>query len=978
MTFCPGTAAAPTVFGSAVEKTMPEASALKRELSEEFAAFKDEAKENHLSSPIRQLALGVSRRVHGGKTSVAQLQDLIQLLTANAFEYRARRLAHYVGECGEEENAQRIRELFDRLAHDPMGNLRPYADFAARVEAEVFGIVITAHPTFAVSEELTKNLAMLATGVDEDGRQLTDADVEALAKNVATSRHGSPERVELGDEQHFALMAIGNIHKALHRIYALALEVAEQHYPDDWESLTPRILTVASWVGYDLDGRSDIGWSDSLFRRMEVELLQLERYRDTIEGLGNGNLDALRSRLEESAKELAVDIDLLGKLGDDVEKVGEFGRRLAGSMEHRLIDTAELIEMISTAMASVDSQTKHVLAVLRAEMANFGLAFAHTHVRLNASQLTNAIRSQLDLEGAPIDAVDRRRYMRMLNDMIEKVEPVSINFGSVMSERTSAKRLFMLVTQFLKYVDSAEPVRFLIAETNTAFTVMTALYYAKLFGVEDKIDISPLFETAHAMQHGHEIVSELLDYQPYRDYVAKRGRLCIQMGFSDAGRFVGQVPATLAIERIRIKLARVLEKKGVDGVSLVIFDTHGESFGRGAHPLTFHDRLDYTYPPASRAAFVRAGIPVKQEVSFQGGDGYVYFATPAMAFATVSRLVEHALRETPGEMPDDEFYQDTDFSLEFFMTIKNFNEGLVDNPDYGGMLNLFGPSLLFPTGSRKVKRQNDSNSGNDQAHPSQTRAIPHNAVLQQIGYMSNSISGIGKAISRNHERFVEVAQTSDRLRRFMAMVTYARNLSNLDVLYGYVSLYDPSVWLRRAAIESDPRRVRHMQRLARLLRSGRRQEQLNRVNRIFLNDTLELDAGLKDIGACDLLPEFAKREDHDLSLLHAVRVSLIHEIFLLVTRIPRFSNQSDATIDEVIDELLQLDVEHAINILKRAFPLTPNQTDEATFGEPATYAANGEEGYEREHRELFDPIMELYDLVRRSSNGITHFLGAVG
>ena len=978
MTFCPAQPAIPSVFGSAVEKTMTEASVLKRELAKEFASFQAQAKDNHLGSPIRQLALEVSSRVHDGTTSIAQLQDLIQLLTANAFQYRAQRLAHYVGETDEAENTARIRAVFDRLALDSKGSLRTYSAFAALVEAEVFGIVITAHPTFAVSEELTKNLAMLATGVDEDGVALTDSDIVALAENTVQSRHGTPERVELDDEQHFALMAISNIHKALQKVYAIALQVAEQHYPDDWERLSPRILTVASWVGYDLDGRSDIGWSDSLYRRMEVELLQMRRYRDTVAGLDRSELSPLHTRLESVCEDLSVDIELLKDLGDDVEKVGAFSRRLANSMEHRLVNAAELIEQITTAMKTVDVETKRSLAVLRAEMANFGLAFAHTHVRLNASQLTNAIRGQLDLEDAPIDAVDRRRYMRQLDDMMCDLDPATINFGSVMSERTSAKRLFMLVAQFLKYVDSSEPVRFLIAETDTALTVMTALYFAKLFGVDDKIDISPLFETAHAMQHGHEIISELLDYEPYRHYVAKRGRLCIQMGFSDAGRFVGQVPASLAIERIRIKLARVLKKKGVPGVSLVIFDTHGESCGRGAHPLTFHDRLDYTYPPESRAAFVRAGVQVKQEVSFQGGDGYVYFSTPAMAFATVSRLVEHALREMPAEAQVDEFYEDTDFSLEFFMTIKNFNEKLVDNPDYGGMLNLFGPSLQFPTGSRRVKRQHDSNSGGDQAHPSQMRAIPHNGVLQQVGYMSNTISGVGKAISRNHERFVDLAQSSDRLRRFMAMVTYARNLSNLDVLNGYVSLYDPSVWLRRADIESDPRRARQMQRLAHLLRAGRSQEQLNRVTRIFLNDTLNLDGGLNDVNACDLLPEFAKREGNDLDLLHAVRIALIHEIFLLVTRIPRFSNQSDTTIDEVIEELFQLDIEHAITVLKRAFPLTPYHTDEATFGEPATYAADGDEGYEREHRELFGPILELYDLARRSSSGITHFLGAVG
>ena len=69
--------------------------------------------------------------------------------------------------------------------------------------------------------------------------------------------------------------------------------------------------------------------------------------------------------------------------------------------------------------------------------------------------------------------------------------------------------------------------------------------------------------------------------------------------------------------------------KGLDNVELVIFDTHGELIGRGCHPESFADRLDYVDTPASRLALARLGIACKQEVSFQGGDGYIYFGTRA-------------------------------------------------------------------------------------------------------------------------------------------------------------------------------------------------------------------------------------------------------------------------------------------------------------------------------------------------------------
>ena len=69
--------------------------------------------------------------------------------------------------------------------------------------------------------------------------------------------------------------------------------------------------------------------------------------------------------------------------------------------------------------------------------------------------------------------------------------------------------------------------------------------------------------------------------------IRRRGRLCLQTGYSDAGRFIGQIPASLAVERTRIKLSELIVKCGLTDVELIIFDTHGESIGRGSHPLRF-------------------------------------------------------------------------------------------------------------------------------------------------------------------------------------------------------------------------------------------------------------------------------------------------------------------------------------------------------------------------------------------------------
>ena len=974
----PATAVTSAAFSQAAKKYLPAAAKLREDLSVKLGQYKDEAQENHLQSTTRRMALHVSSMNPDGGLDIEQMSDLMRLLTLNAFMFRAKRLRSYVGECDVQANETHMRDLFAGLAKDDAGTALSFEGFKARVEREVFGIVFTAHPTFTVSEKLTRLQATLAIGKNENGDPLSTEELDALVKIAADTHHGSKEAITLLDEQRFGLMAMGNVHKALRRIYAIVFDVARDLYPDNWKSLTPRLLTVASWIGYDLDGRADIRWSDTLSMRMGVEQLALKEYIVSVDELGAGaELDEIKALLSNTLDHVTADMERLATDPDSTDDMGKFSRALVDSLGTRLVSIGQVTELLTKAIErGADNATG--MAVLRAEMANFGLSFAHTHMRINAAQLTNAIRHDLDIETSPEDPASRRRYLVEISKLLQNVEPVDINFGSIMNERTTAKRVFMLVAQFLKFVDADEPIRFLIAECNTPFTVLTALYFAKLFGVDDKIDISPLFETGMALDLGHEIIGELLENPTYMDYVKKRGRVCIQTGFSDAGRYIGQVPASLAIERIRIKLAARFKKIGLTDVDFLVFDTHGESIGRGSHPLSFDDRLDYTYPPYARAKFNEAGIHVKQEVSFQGGDGYVYFSHPDLAFATVCRLVEHALSDTKSDGVEDAFYEDTDYSLDYFMTVTGFNERLMENKNYAATLNLFGTNLLYSTGSRKVKRQHEGGAQVDLEHPSQVRAIPHNGILQQMGYFSNTISGHGKAMIKDLDRFVQVYENSDRCRRFTSMVAYARHLSSLDAMHGYVSLYDPAIWLRRASIETDPKRAEQIQTLANMLRHSRRHEKVNRVYRIFLNDTLYLDKGLAAVNAHAKLPDFVHECDEDLLLLHAVRIALIQEIFLLVARIPKFSDSQEASSVDLIHELLNLDVEHALGILRKAFPVSGVSAKAKEFGETANYRTDDEHGYEQEHRELFDPLQELYDLARRVSSAVAHISGAIG
>ena len=193
------------------------------------------------------------------------------------------------------------------------------------------------------------------------------------------------------------------------------------------------------------------------------------------------------------------------------------------------------------------------LIILKIELKNFGLGLGRTHLRLNANQLNNAISKEIDLSGDPNDPSSKRTYLNVISKMIDKVKPAKINFGSIYEENMNARRYFMLTKQILKYIDENQSIRFLIAECDYSLTVMTALYFSKLFGVDKKIDISPLFETRKGLEIGNDVVRTLLKNINFKKYVLSRKKLTVQTGFSDDGRYLYQSAAVLSIENLQRK-----------------------------------------------------------------------------------------------------------------------------------------------------------------------------------------------------------------------------------------------------------------------------------------------------------------------------------------------------------------------------------------------------------------------------------------
>jgi phosphoenolpyruvate carboxylase len=911
------------------------------------ASLGGRATEDPFGNPVLLVSLAISRQLDIGTLTEADIAALIRYLRDAAFADRAGRISVYVGGIDTATNDAILAHLAQHLLRpDPNDSPVRWAEYRALTERTRFAAVFTAHPTFCLPLPVSQALAEAACG-----RPAPDFDSHR------------PPPITLRDEFDQAVLAIAHGRDAIDRFNAALISVGRTAWPDRWTDLAPRPVILSSWVGYDTDGRTDIGWLDTLKLRLEMKRLQLTRLHAQTAGPHAaadlaGRIGAARDMVTQQIEACPTH--------PDPAAVAAFAHRLIDGKDTALSSPAPLLPLFHDAIAAADDHAKLILTVARAGLLSHGLALAHTHTRLNAAQIHNVVRQRLGFADAPEDPSRRRALFAKINAALDVVRPEAVDFGALIAEQASAAKLMMTVAQIVKHVDSSVPIRFLIAETETGYTLLAALWLARLFGVENHIEISPLFETAEALEQGATVLEQALRSPHYRDYLRKTGKLALQFGYSDSGRYVGQLAATYLIERLRLKIGQTLERHGVSGVEVILFDTHGESIGRGAHPGSLADRLKYLSPTASRQALSNAGLKVREEAAFQGGDGYLLFGTPELALATITRIAEQTYHPAAGPI-EDPVYADPDFAADFFATIRTAMDGLVEDTGYAALLGAFGPSLLDKTGSRPSARQTDGMGGAARIrHPSELRAIPNNAILQQIGWCANTLQGIGAAAARHPETFNELRQTSRRFHRAMDFAAHALAHSDIEVLRAVISTLDPGTWLDRAAHTRREGRGEALVAVAKALERLDIWAAAQSLFRRISADHLALRTTWPDV------PRMKTRE----VLLHALRLTLIHRIWLLATGIPDFSPRHGVTRQMLEAAILRLDIDASLNMLAEIFPSAPDPAADCDYGEPAPKRRTS--AYAREHEEIFAPIRRLFAMVREIATAITHEVGAFG
>jgi phosphoenolpyruvate carboxylase len=125
--------------------------------------------------------------------------------------------------------------------------------------------VFTAHPTFLLNPAQADAVATAALADDP------------LASTVCALPANGP-KITLEFEHLEVCNAIERAGHARDRINATLLAHARQRWPGRWLDFRPLPFRFATWVGYDMDGRTDIGWHTSVAFRLREKARRLAAY----------------------------------------------------------------------------------------------------------------------------------------------------------------------------------------------------------------------------------------------------------------------------------------------------------------------------------------------------------------------------------------------------------------------------------------------------------------------------------------------------------------------------------------------------------------------------------------------------------------------------------------------------------------------------------------------------------------------------
>ena len=554
--------------------------------------------------------------------AAGDLQNIIDSLDTSSMQVLIKAFSNYFQLINIAEDQQRIRVLRQREAK---GTLDESIDSAIRqlrdaglTADQIRGLlnrlkvrlVITAHPSEAKRKEVLLKLRQLAEMIEAcDGKQLLPREQRQLEVTLAEeieelwqTRPTRANRPTVIDEVDFGVYFITSVimDVALELVDDLQLTL-ERYYPDeDWSDLPP-FLQYASWIGGDRDGNPNV--------TAEVTLETMRTLRNAARQLYLSEIAFLREHLTQSLDEITVSPALLERVQgmqfperahDEVyrqfmglvwEKLNEDGYATSDD----LLADLQLVEE-SLLQNRGEFVARGTLRRLIQKVKMFGLHLVPLDIRedarLHIAALDELFRAYGQCDNyAQLPEAEKQALLTREILSRRPFFPAEPQFSETTNRVISTWR--MIAEAQRRYgkmvIDSV------IASMSTAPSdILTMLLLAREVGVQNDVDLVPLFETIDDLKAAPEVMEGLFNNPEYRKHLEARGmRQQIMLGYSDSNKDGGYLASNWNLYVAQQALAEVCARYGVE---LELFHGRGGSIGRGGGPT---NRAIQSQPPAA-------------------------------------------------------------------------------------------------------------------------------------------------------------------------------------------------------------------------------------------------------------------------------------------------------------------------------------------------------------------------------------------
>lgn len=571
-----------------------------------------------LVEKVRASARG---RRKGDPGAEETLRAIIDGLDTESLDVLIKAFSNYFQLINIAEDQQRIRVLRSRETKGPLSESIDSAIAtlrAAGVDAKAMRglledlrvrLVVTAHPSEAKRKEVLIKLRQIAQMIAwKDGqRLLTPRELRELEASITEEIEElwqtSPTRAsrpKVEDEVDFGLYFITSvIMDVTLDIYDDLQYALETHYPSaDWSQIPP-VLQFASWIGGDRDGNPNV--------TADVSLQTLTTLRKAARQVYLNEIAFLRDHLTQSTNEIDVSIDLIQRVQGSIfpdRSPDEVYRLMMGLIWDKLdrdeyLTHHDLLDDLLVVRESLkENQGEFVadgtLRRLIEKVRLFGLHLVPLDVREDARLHRSTIAELLKYYGQVenyTDLAEADKQALLTHEIVNPRPffPIDPIFSETSNRVIATWRMIARAhRQF-----GASVIDSVIASMSTAPSdTLTMLLFAREVGVQDQVDLVPLFETIEDLQGAPEIMETLFANPEYHKHLVKRGmRQQIMLGYSDSNKDGGYFASNWNLYAAQQALAEVCVKHGV---KLELFHGRGGSIGRGGGPT---NRAILSQPP---------------------------------------------------------------------------------------------------------------------------------------------------------------------------------------------------------------------------------------------------------------------------------------------------------------------------------------------------------------------------------------------